>query len=1802
MPNRAIKPAALRESWRPDSANVEKTESRKRLAWQLSCSIALIALFSFFGYLLFSPFFHPYSKLFFLTAGSYETLDVRPIPYFQEDAVRFLASDGRFQQADAAKEFFLLESPDAARAALASIADGIEQPSDVALIHLSAHPSVIDGRAFLQCTNFNPTTPEQGAFSVQELLSLLDRIAAGTVLVCLDLGPSDLPSSGDSESESFLFLLREAMRSSNNANLWLLLSHSSRQQSYASIELRASVFSYAVSKGLQGDADLNRDSTIDLDEFHRFVNGFTQSYVDRESGGTTTQTPVLLTTSANANTLGPSRPIASATRPIETSSFLSYIPGFGGSSDDKKEETPEDTQKKANAEKSWLSQYSSKKSARIKERVLEEIEDNINFLPTFLGNRVKQSIGIGQEDPAEEANKTAKDKKQTTAPDSATTPGPNAENADTSIAQGDTNELDPREQFDKTAPDLSRIGDPKTTNTQLLQYAWQYCQHLEQPTASLSRPVDLVPHAWNEFVSYLHGIENRQRMDAVVSSDNVRFQLLAEILGSFQFASSRSTQLGTMIRRIVEQMPTLDLPQLQLPSLGMIENMALFNRDVSSAFLDKQIQQFDASLHSDTPEAFEKWFAELPKELTTQYIEFYWADEFASRPSTPWKVTRRVLGLWRRFERLAYDPLSSNQSLQNDLATTQQSLLEGTRTALDQIGSDWIDRSTKVLDRAEQLLENSNAKRTITLQATQLRNEVLADIPAILRWRRTAITRLGATTMDADVESLVGSLETLCEALIDREHLDFSKLIRSRQEIDTSLTRIGNVWTDEANHVIRGEQNQRSTQSWVTDALLETTFVRNQLRNRLLVLPVDPLTFETPKIDRDTRLSGLPAAMTEPRFIQKQLELESRVAALAGMPSDTTLPRKAPQAQPSATNDETTSGLQVGTASTAIDRFYRSLAATVSTGAISDDAVEGRDKLLSELTKLRRAEQSLRLLSPVDLHAVDCKPLLSKLWRMEFLLCVENKRELGRRSLQDALPRETIFHRIALERLAVAASALSGGSPASPLPPPRLVTTGTSNVSLIVETLASGEIVWRNVGKPITNAWILVEYDPDLLEVQGPTGIQYYQSSTIPRLIDEARGNAERDVIAAIAASSKTQGENSLVDEANRKLSQLQLGMNYPTNPAVASIPPTMGVGPGQELNIPFKIKRIGLGPERTKLIWKLIGDGEYVRHEVDVLLPASEKLRFIAEGASNSWGPTHEGIVLYPWPNRPTEFRIGLRNESNKARIMSVQMFALNERRDVTIPDGFLSPAATQDILARLGDTKLIAFVPEWTVDVSPEPAWLPLLPLPDPTPPPAGSDAPPTMKPTGMENGAVIVFTDKANEQRYVRRVDTRVRHPRSYIEPTASYNAVSERIDIRLRSLLPDALPVEGVAVKGRIAEPLPRGTELKLDGIVLEREPASLYCQVPSIGPRELTFELDVDGFPRAFVIKVPCWRTNNNIPITQDSQRIEILEPLTGISLNPNDPIQKVKLRIDAVAGSFETKRDMVEIGWDLDRDREFMDETTFRFGSDRQVDVSITSIALGRITMKTEVRDVVIEVPPPAVKNDRVNLLARLTAGGETVWSNSVEVIADSESPTITGVELDPGATFAQAKDLVVRVGVDDAKLSGVVKVEVVIDSKGVGKFEDVEGAPKTAERQPDGAWTVTLPTKAVLPGRSTLLVRATDRVGNKSEVSKTVLEIISEQEWESRLKSAVQEVSGTVLYSDNPLTNAKVTIEDEKGNVVHKAMTDGRGMFRIPSVQVGKYKLVAIGTMKNRPRRAERTLEIEAPPAPPPRLRLIAK
>jgi Carboxypeptidase regulatory-like domain len=1782
MPKQAQKPVTIRESWRPDSANAEQLVNRQRTAlrWVITAVLALSV--AAFGYLLFGPFFHPTLRLFYLTAGSYDALDLKPIPYFKEDAVRFLSIDGSFRKEDAANEFSMMDSPEVVRKYLQRIVNSPSQKSDVALLEISAHPLLAGDRPFLKCTNFNGSTAENGAFSVEELLDLLDRMMVGVTLVCLNLGPSDSQSTADSVRDEFLYQLRDLVKARNKANQWILVSNSPQEGSYASLELQSSVFSAAITKALLGSADLNNDAAIDLDEFTRFVVGFTQDQVERESGGNAHQTPLLFATEASSSV--PLNVISIASTPRRQSSFswsglLAGLWSADKSSDETDSERKEAEVERVQKEKSWLTDYLQRSSERIQELTMDEIGDNLNILPSVLGDKVKKSIGL-EEAPAESTY--AQPQAEETA-DPSNLPAGTSEPSISSTTEEPPAPSAPAEQMRKGFPNMSQLADTELSNLQLLQIAWQFCEYLELPQEGLMRPVDMAPHAWNELTAHLHGIEERLRLDSAVDAKTVQLQLTSEIVGAYQFTMIGKSQVGTLAKRVTAQMPALNLGDAAFPSIGMLERLAEYGGPSLPNSISIQAQQLDAALRNDTPESFEKWYGQLPREMAAQYVEFFWSHQFASQPGTPWRVTRRVLDLWRQYEKLSCDPLASNANVQQTLAICQRSLLEGTRQAIDQIGADWINRCIATLDKAEQALTVSIGKRDQLRNALRFRNQTLAELRSILRWRKIAATQLGSTQLDEDIEKSLNGLRKICELLLDREHCELSEVVRSHDSVKSSLGRLQAMWIDESNSLVQGKTSTTIATNWVLDSLLATPFIRSPLRNRLLGLPLSTPDATDADIDLDLKLPVLSAIRMSTQDVEKQVRFEALAAGIAGLNADF-------------------SAMETFQIAGEVDRFNSGLSDVVQKSFSSLATFTSENDLKPQLRALRMADQSLRLIPTLDSHLIDGKPLESRLWELEVLQSVIQKQNLVQTCLQDALPLEVPFLNNTRERLAFLASTLARTPLNSVQQSAKLNLRGTTSISLISETQVSGEVVLQNVGQTLNNAWLLVDYDTDVLELQGPTGVVLHQVATLPQKFDDVRRQSEQQLMHAIASDPSLKDRQQSIDDARSRVESLTTYLEYPIRPEPRTVVPTMSLTAGQAVTIPFKVRRLGPGPSQSKLVWKLVSDREYVRHEMIVQLPEAERLQLLVDGVANSWAPSDEGLGLLLWPNRATEYRIGLRNDSGKPRVLSVELVALMSRREVTLPEGFLTPSASKEVENILGPTKLIAAVPEVSLDTKSAPVWLELQPLgaanaaPPETPPKESVPAP---IPTNQ--GLVLILTEKSTNQKYWRRIATRVRHPRSYVEPSVRFDGQSERAEIRLNVRQPDIVPDQGIEVVGRVVEQLPRGTEMKLQGVIRAGEALTLYCQVPTVSARELTVELDVDGFPRAFLIKIPCWRTNADIPIVSDFQRVAFVEPSDGLNIGPDKQSQKIQLRIDALPGAFESKRDYVEVGWDLDRDREFANETTVKFAAERQIDVAMNSIVNGRMSLTAKVDDIAFELPPPALSNQRVNLLARLFAGGEMVWSKPVDVVADSDPPTITGVELTPGTTFPQGIDLHIRVGVDDAKLSGIASVEFKVDSNGIGKFADSLEAPKICVRESDSNWVVALPTADLKPGRGTLLVRATDLAGNKSEDFKSVLTIISEQEWQTNLKSATYEITGTVLYVDTSLPNAKITIENEKGATLQTTKTDENGAFRILGLQAGKYKIVAIGVMKNRPRKAERIVEV-GKQAQPVRIQMSAK
>lgn len=649
---------------------------------------------------------------------------------------------------------------------------------------------------------------------------------------------------------------------------------------------------------------------------------------------------------------------------------------------------------------------------------------------------------------------------------------------------------------------------------------------------------------------------------------------------------------------------------------------------------------------------------------------------------------------------------------------------------------------------------------------------------------------------------------------------------------------------------------------------------------------------------------------------------------------------------------------------------------------------------------------------------------------------------------------------------------------------------------------------------------------------------------------------------------------------------------------------------PGVRRTIRLNLRRKVSKSAHTKLIVKAIGDGAYIRHEVKIQMPGQQPIVFLADGPAGSWSASEDGIALNPRPNQATEWIFQLANQSRESVRANARLFSLNGHRHIAIAQGMLTEESADDILEKLGPMQLLADMPNIELPAGGTRVSLPFpVPTLEENEENESGDAPPKETKTddkpkvSVRHGLILVATDEKSGRSAIRRLTFKPQRPRRYVQATAGYDVNRQRLQIQVSAVNPSRIPPTGIKVHCGFAEPLPDGTEAQLDDVIRPTRPeVNLYAVMPMELNATVTAFLDVDGYPRAFAWRIPCYRPSSRLPPIADMMDVRILHPKSGTAFPAPAATVPVQLQVDAPAGAFESEADWIEAGIDIDRDREFRDESTLRLYADRQADVLLRGFGeSGRISFDAQVGDFELQIPGAAIQNVRVNLLARLSVGRRSVWSEPVEILLDQAGPKVERIQLRPDRTVLAGDDLEVIVQTADHAMSGVAKVEVGFDVARSGQFD--ESLPPVEAVAGEGStWVAMLPTGDVAPGTYTILVLASDEVGNTSEFGKVKIRILTPEQAEALTKAAVNRISGNVYYGKDPLPKADVWLEDEDGEQIGSVKTNSRGYFEITEVPPGKYRLKARGLARNRPRTAEREIEIKPPPAKFSRLRIEVK
>jgi hypothetical protein len=691
--------------------------------------------------------------------------------------------------------------------------------------------------------------------------------------------------------------------------------------------------------------------------------------------------------------------------------------------------------------------------------------------------------------------------------------------------------------------------------------------------------------------------------------------------------------------------------------------------------------------------------------------------------------------------------------------------------------------------------------------------------------------------------------------------------------------------------------------------------------------------------------------------------------------------------------------------------------------------------------------------------------------------------------------------------------------------------------------------------------WIILHYDPAALEVAAPPDQRLYRAASGDELP---------------AATAKTA---------------------LPVVPHdVTTAAPSARLAPDSPIKLRFDVAARTSSREPLHIDVEAVTTSGRAWRTIEVILPMPSPVDLFARGAPGTVVATDDGYSILPWPNRQTTFQLSLSSTTERARVVDVELLAAGaDLADLAFAHA-LTSADADEMLAKVGHLETIVRLAEVKVPPRGESVQLKFperaVPPPEGTKPPvpAPEPAPAAMQPMAIADRLMVVVRERATDQVLVRRLIVAPQLPRRYVRPTVGYSRELERLFVRVEPQDRSLLPPGGVKVHLDIAEELPPATEGSFDARLDADNPrAELYVRMLP-GDKTLTARVTVDGYPRAFVYRVPCRRPLQDVPEEIGLRNVEVLAPPANKSFGAPATSIPAEFRIDAPLGSFQRAGDFVEFGLDPNRNREFDGEPTLHFSNDRQVQVNLVRLAsTGELTLETAVGDFKVELPATGLRNGRVGVLGRLFVEGRSTYSRPREIILDAEGPRIDRIQLRPARPLVLDKDKEIEalVWVNDGDLSGAAGVQGLVDTQGLGKFAP-DAKPVPGVQDPERHWLLKLPAAGLLPGTHRLLLRAIDKVGNSGPYKGIDFQLISEKEG---AVLQAQLVTGTVLYGDQGIADAKVTLAPAKGEKIEPVTTDAQGNFSFAKVPPGKYKLHAEAVVRNKTRKAD--VEVEVAPAP---------
>jgi hypothetical protein len=642
--------------------------------------------------------------------------------------------------------------------------------------------------------------------------------------------------------------------------------------------------------------------------------------------------------------------------------------------------------------------------------------------------------------------------------------------------------------------------------------------------------------------------------------------------------------------------------------------------------------------------------------------------------------------------------------------------------------------------------------------------------------------------------------------------------------------------------------------------------------------------------------------------------------------------------------------------------------------------------------------------------------------------------------------------------------------------------------------------------------------------------------------------------------------------------------------------------------------------------------------------LPKPNRIRFLAEAVQlHPELRDPQRVRLYP--NRETSLQFFLENESAWDREFRVDL--VHAPIPVTRTESVSEMAALRhEVLDPTGEIRsavdVLATVPRVQVPAL-DKVRLPFLD-PQRIPPEtddeeeAAKPAPPPdedQKPVPLPNGLVYVIREVASAGQEagsgtpsgerpeplveIRPLQTAHIPPRDFLDAEVWYDRSTERVLARVsaRDLEGDGQPDPNLALPRGWRDP-PIEVSLSNDQDFPEigvrsqyfddvQAVATVFARVPPDGSR-YRLELDVDGYPRAFVFtgtsspnaaRTPAdLRTGDlreilvaSISVPDAPYRfLPIGRQVRGVAADPESKLPPVLFDAAVFPGPVKAPF-LVRLRVDAPNDAfinpESSDSVLVKFGdlrekvfqSDRLERLTLIEVTeTGIVTLRCDVTDLEHQFDIGQFENVKLTLQASLQVHQQPYYAESIPIVVDSKPPVEKRSWLEPAlARYPVNRPLTCLIETEEDD-SGIDSVQVEIQhavTNAALTAQPLNAAPVAGS---DGLWRVRFDPQLVefQPGQ-TYRVRTTirDRVGLETTVRGLTF---STTEPATDMKKPEKEtpgvVKGRIVKRGRPLERAQITVE-LVGSGKPPQRVDPGGNFEFTDVPEGTYKLEATGSFR---------------------------